>query len=1094
VSASIPKYDPLQGLNKKQRLAACAQGAAVVSAGAGTGKTKTLVARYLRLLEASGNAEAIDSILAITYTTTGAGEMRRRIERQLRQTGQVAAARHMSQAWISTIHGFCSRILRQYALRLDLDPEFSVIPDTSSLLNQAWRELCARLLAGAGLRSFATQAAFQSLLANNRYSEYSLKKGLEALLVFTRRHGFETGEPGDASFGIYPDTGHNVLFMGEDIPVTQIVLDLCAESADIYESLKREEACLDYDDLLFLMRRLTADKQVVRDLCRRFRFIMIDEFQDTNAMQLSFLERIAQNNLYLVGDEKQSIYRFQGAELKLFTERLDGAEANGELCTLDENYRSHAEILEFINKIFSQAQLFERPYRPLRAGRNDDTGAQQEQTQTQRVSVAAFSAEGKAQVADFSRAEAQWVAQHFAELAQQGADFNDMAILVSRRKEFSFFVDACAAHKLPVQIIGGTGFYTLPIIKEARAFVDVLRNPKEGSSFLRLLLGPFGRVSDTGLVELARIQKEKGDATLWDSACTRIDADSMSNARDRAAVEALCQTISRARDRLGSLSLSELLARAFSERELDLYYLRQGISGQQAWANFRKLLRIADNFQESGADPLGFGSYLDECCAGAIDDEVEVVSSARSFVRLMTIHNAKGSEFPIVALALSRSDGAYASASAPVFLPGFTAQGQAILTTRLGPGKSSAYSTHYEEFLQKERALETAERVRLLYVALTRAQERVLISYRPSAKGGMSAVLSGALATADFDTATIEQRAVVRAESVDMLQLFSDETVSDLHYEGSPRVVPPTGEQPLSVHQVSASDIAAFHECPRQFHYYQSLRLGQLLDQSPSTALNRGSLLHQLLEYTDLKAQAPDPQLCEVLFARHALDTATAAASVNAACRFLGSFRAAELAACTALEKERQFYVRLVPESSSRTVISRSISGANRPGPRAQTPRYLKGYIDVLAWRADGSALIVDYKSGGRLDDEKTADDYRDQADCYALVALSLAAPRVEVVFVRPEVIDPDSCDPQEFSFTYGREDQGRLTEKIRAVIVDMQQAATARLSAVKPRTCELFCQIPPQLCERKKQLISGDIIKEATTAAHQGANTEEQD
>ncbi|MCL2680327.1 MAG: PD-(D/E)XK nuclease family protein [Coriobacteriia bacterium] len=269
----------------------------------------------------------------------------------------------------------------------------------------------------------------------------------------------------------------------------------------------------------------------------------------------------------------------------------------------------------------------------------------------------------------------------------------------------------------------------------------------------------------------------------------------------------------------------------------------------------------------------------------------------------------------------------------------------------------------------------------------------------------------------------------------------SDQAASQsVRPEGLPRTTELCSQQQYALNQVSASDIQLFHQCPRSFYLQRVLRLGQLVDRSPSKASNRGSLIHLLLEWgtTD---QA------ETLFARHHVSAQQAQELLAVVETFQKSPFMQQLLADSQLVKEHAFYLKLSADG--------------------QTPRYLKGFIDALTWQNDTTLLIIDYKTGRGA---TTAANYQAQADCYALAGLAQGAQCVQVLMLRPEVTDAHG-DPETFRFDYRSDQTQQLRQSLLATIEAMEDAHNASLVEVDPKNCSAFCTVPAQLCIRKEEI-----------------------
>jgi len=258
--------------------------------------------------------------------------------------------------------------------------------------------------------------------------------------------------------------------------------------------------------------------------------------------------------------------------------------------------------------------------------------------------------------------------------------------------------------------------------------------------------------------------------------------------------------------------------------------------------------------------------------------------------------------------------------------------------------------------------------------------------------------------------------------------------------EGPPRTASLQTSHQHTINQVSASDIQAFHKCPRKFYLQRVLRLGELTDRSPTKASNRGSIIHLLLEWgTSDQAEA--------LFARKQVSEQDARNMLAIVENFQSSHFMQQLQNSKKLVKEQAFYLRLSKEE--------------------QTPRYLKGFIDAMAWQDDDNLLIVDYKTGTAQAD---IEGYQLQADCYALAGLAQGASQVEVCMVRPEVTD-NKGEPEAFRFKYDTTQKELLRQALLKIIEAMKSAQHASLDAVDPEHCKAFCTIPTELCERKIEL-----------------------
>src|SRR5256885_1664501 len=404
--------------NSEQRAAIEAHGSVFVSAGAGTGKTLVLVERFANAVCDDG--VDVGSILVITYTERAAGELRARIRERLVERGRQDLARELDGAWISTIHGFCHRLLKAYPFAAGLDPRFRVLDDSQARVlrgeafEQALDEFCSgddprrlRLLAtygAGGLRRMLT-GVYETLRAAGRPLELRLGEGpalarrVEALRDAARCLVDEEGneeqraqatlmlevlererQPEDLldlsefatrggqreRFASYEEARKAVEQAALDEVATRdrdLLQELLEGFARAYTGAKERESGVDFEDLQLTARDLLREHDEIRQReAWRFRAVMVDEFQDTNRLQCDLIDLIAGDELFFVGDEFQSIYGFRHADVNVFRERREEA---GSVLPLTLNYRSRPEVLAAVNHLFGSD--FGDEFQPLAA-------------------------------------------------------------------------------------------------------------------------------------------------------------------------------------------------------------------------------------------------------------------------------------------------------------------------------------------------------------------------------------------------------------------------------------------------------------------------------------------------------------------------------------------------------------------------------------------------------------------------------------------------------------------------------------------------------------------------------------------------------
>ena len=775
-------------LNPEQRAAADDdRQLIVVSAGAGTGKTQTLVARYLRLLLGRVDHEGLrtprpfDHLLAITYTNAAAAEMRQRIDQALRELGLVSLARQMDGAWISTFHGFCERVLKRFAFDLGVDPAFTVLDEDRSMLlrRQSYEEALVGFYR-------ADPAALLRLL--DAYSPWQLRRDCFALAAECAKTGLCIGDLQPESFG--PDCPSAC----PDLSLAHSLRDFAAVWQRRYTALKQQQGSYDFADLLLKCDEAFRSERIRSHYRAQFAEVVLDEAQDTNDLQLSLLERIARRR-FIVGDFKQSIYRFQGANVGVFTRLVESAQdpADPTSCALalTRNYRSRGEILEAVNGLFSTSALMGEQLESLVAGSESqrapaEPGAPAPVQITGIAGKSAAAGEKGAPEApgiaalepkpDYharnrlvARQEAAWIAGRVSALIGRYQP-GDIVVLVSKRRFGRAIARALAACGLLARIVGGDDFLTQPVIRDARVLLAALRNPADDAAFVQLLLSSLGRVSDQGLYELAQAARA-ADRTLWGAAQatqatqaaqpSQSEPLAFSDPEDAENLRQVCALLQESFSCLGAVPLSGIIARAFDQRAALDYLadanadpdLDAGADTAQNHADLQHLCRIADEVQAGGGSLIDLIVWLDEKeSTGANVEAPPATTDAAGVLRIMTIHAAKGLQFPVVAVASAQD----------IATPQTPAEGVFVLSdesgSRLGlkykttgpDGKEHTYCTpSAERAVAQGKEAEAFEKVRQLYVACTRAEQVLLLSYRSAGDKGVTAQLAQAVREAE---------------------------------------------------------------------------------------------------------------------------------------------------------------------------------------------------------------------------------------------------------------------------------------------------------------------------------------------------------
>ena len=696
----------------------------LLSAGAGSGKTSVLVERFVRAVLDDGVAPS--RILAITFTDRAAGELRERVRARLLELGGRQAARDTEAAFVSTFHGFCARLLRGHALLAGLDPDFAVLEEglAAWLRERAFRSALERLLAGGERDALDVVAA---------YGVDGVQAMLLGVYADLRSRGMRApGLPLPAE--AQPEA------VDRDARAALVVLDrLLRGFGEDYQALKSARAAVDFDDLELLAAELLGRQRGVREAwAERFQLLMVDEFQDTNPRQMGILRSLARENLFTVGDELQSIYGFRHAQVELFRERRAELEVVQRSLTLTHNFRSTAPLLEFVNALF--AARMPAAFTPLVAGRGGEgAGEPAAEPRVELLLTAKSGWEGELARAVsaglphatvWRQAEARALAARVSELVHAGeAEPGDVAVLLRARGDIEVYERALQLHGLPTIAMVGS-FWDRLHTRDMLSYLAVLANPLQESALYETLASPLAGVRSDGLALIAEASREAG-VGVWQtilaisgSGGPAAPALERLAAGDRERLVRFGELLAREREGMPNRSIAQLIERVLVATGYREYVL--GLDwGERRLANIHKLLRLARRFEAAeGRDLRGFlehaGRMQEETTAAEPDAPVDSVEPGA--IRLMTIHAAKGLEFGVVCVAdLGRSPGGRPSR--------LLVDGERVgLSLQRLDGAKAVPALDYDELRAQRRRAEVEEEDRVLYVAMTRARERLLLS------------------------------------------------------------------------------------------------------------------------------------------------------------------------------------------------------------------------------------------------------------------------------------------------------------------------------------------------------------------------------
>jgi ATP-dependent helicase/nuclease subunit A len=1114
-AASVTVMELRTGLNDEQIAAVEADGSVFVSAGAGTGKTSVLVERYVRAVCEHG--VDVESILVITYTRKAAGELRTRIRSALRERGRPDLARELDGAWISTIHGFCARMLRAHPFAAGLDPRFRELQDAGAAVlrgeafDRALQEFCAggeperlRLLAtyrAEGLRRMLTGvyetlrsagrdlvlelgerpntgdavarvvAEAQALTADSAATATQRRNAGELLHVLgegsaperlvdlsafackgARAMSYELARKAAERAALEELAAHD----------RELLQELLERFGIAYAAAKRRESVVDFEDLQLAARDLLRDDGEVREATQlRFRTVMVDEFQDTNRLQCELIDLVAHpehTEVFTVGDEFQSIYGFRHADLEVFRERR--AQAQNPL-SLTRNYRSRPQVLAAVNHLFGDA--FGDDYQALAASAEFADPVFGHPVELLVTDKSSFSGTSE----HWRTGEARRIAARVRELVETGeAEPGEIVVLFAAGTDAERYEEALRREGLPTYRATGRGYFGQQQVVDLLAYLRLLHNRYDDVALATVLASPFVGVSNDALVLIRRNATRRPLFTALERGFPEHLAES-----DERLLRAFLQRYERLVRAAARVGLEDLCERIVTEHDYDLAVLARW-DGARRFANIRKLGRLARDYEEvRGSDIEGFVRFVrDQDALGARELEAVAEEEGGGAVRLLTIHAAKGLEFKVVIVAdAGRDTGG----------PRGTDEIVALSDGRFGfrmvhPTRGDRQPVFgFEEVRDAERDQERAERLRLYYVAMTRAIDRLIVSgaIDPGRTADRATPIGWVLDRLDAHDTVVEAgdapmeldredarfvltvnrhapELAVEATAESEPDAIADERQLALFDEvpgARPRLgieLPELDEIPVpsahDVRRLSYSALALFERCSYRYFAERVLGLpprerasrGELTVGLAATEL--GDAVHRLLELVPLDDPAVPPS-----------------AELEHAVREWYPDVSRE-------ELER---IGSMVESYCHSGLAQRIAALH--GARPERPFtfehdgvVIRGRLDVL-WREGALAVVVDYKSNaleGRSPAEIIESEYALQRLVYALVCLRAGAEEVEVAYQFLE--RPDDVA----SATFTVDDVPSLEGELSAAI------ARIRAGDFRPTPSEFACSDCPAL------------------------------
>ena len=601
----------LEKLNDKQREAASQiDGSILILAGAGSGKTRTITYRIAHMIENVGISPY--SILAVTFTNKAAKEMRERVEELV---GDVAKA-----CTISTFHSFGMRLLRMYGKEVGYNSNFTIY-DTDDQ-----KRIVKAILKGQNLSINGIKLTERDLVSMISKIKEQIKT-LDEYSVMNK----------------------------------QIV-----EVYDKYNRVLLESNAMDFSDILLNTYKLLQKPEILEKVQNKYKYIMIDEYQDTNNLQYKIIDLIARksSNLCVVGDENQSIYGFRGANI-LNILNFETNYNNAKIIKLEENYRSTTTILDAANELIKNNKSSKDKKLWTQNGKGDLI---------------------KVLACDNARDEVSRIIEIIKRNHQNGIAYRDMTILYRTNAQSRLFEEGFLRYNIPHKVFGGISFYSRAEIKDIIAYLSIIVNPQDELNLQRIINVPKRKVGEKGIEKIITYARENNLNLL--EALSHIKEISGLTVVGKEKLLEMYDIIKELKD-LSYTETASYIVQTLIDKIKYIDYIKENYSDAEA------RIENIDEFKnsilelENVVGELRLNEYLENVSLISATDDLEEKSD---YVKLMTIHNSKGLEFPIV------------------FLVGFE--------NEIFPGSRAMFE---EKEMEEER--------RLCYVALTRAEKKLYLSH-----------------------------------------------------------------------------------------------------------------------------------------------------------------------------------------------------------------------------------------------------------------------------------------------------------------------------------------------------------------------------
>lgn len=564
--------DYLNKLNPQQREAAVhKEGPLLILAGAGSGKTSTMTHRIAYLIKEEGVAPY--NILAVTFTNKAAAEMRERVE------DLIGSGINM---WILTFHSACLRILRKHAEVLGYNKDFIVYDPTDQ------------------------KVVIKNCIKEQNVDEKKYPVSYVLSIISDCKEK-----------GISPSRFEEI--NGIDFR-SKIIRDLYAA----YEAVLKKNNAMDFDDLILKTVQLfEKNEDILLDYQNKFRYIMVDEYQDTNFMQYRFIKLLAQahNNLCVVGDDDQCIYQWRGADIKNILD-FEKDFKNTKVIKLEQNYRSHGNILEAAHSVIEK-----------------NKGRKHKKLWTDKEKGDKI----KYYRADNEKDEARYIAQEIDRLHNSELKYSDFAVLYRTNAQSRTFEEALSAREIPYRVLGGTRYYDRKEIKDIMAYMRLVQNTADDLSLMRIINEPKRGIGERTLEKLMALASVRNES-LFDALTDDEIVDGLpSKAVD--SIREMITTIGQYSREKENLKVSDiydgLLVKTGYLKNLEL---QNTVESEGRIENLLEFKSVIYGYEEENPQ-ITLSEFMEKV---ALQAEVDNHDAGENAVVLMTLHSAKGLEFPVV--------------------------------------------------------------------------------------------------------------------------------------------------------------------------------------------------------------------------------------------------------------------------------------------------------------------------------------------------------------------------------------------------------------------------------------------------------------